>query len=227
MSEMDNEEKLAHAISHTEILRQPKQKLATFGTTNIYYYLITELTDAINVVREGRVVAERPRIVTPAYLAHLEGFSEQAKQYIDLMARTYPHEPGVVYGYRNEFHEMNVVSGPLKGIVDNINTRIDCSHDALSAIIKGVEESWDVSLLKFTYELTRRSLSSNLAEFENKGLLRVDEGGVPVEARQHIEELFDQVSGDLSQAPLLISELRRWNLFQQYQDRFLSLFKKS
>jgi hypothetical protein len=223
---MENQDKISYAISHTEILRAPRQRLATFGTTNIYYYLITELTDSINVVREGRVIAERPRIVTPAYLSHLEGFSEQARQFIDMMAQMFPHEPGVVYGYRNDFKEMNVVSGQIKGIVDNINERIDSSSDALSAIVKGVEESWDVSLLKFTYEVTRRSLSSNLAEFENRGLLRTDEGGVPEDARQHIEELFEEARGDLSRAPLLISELRRWNLFQQYQDRFLGLFKK-
>ncbi len=222
-----SDERIEHAVRHTEILRLPKQSLATFGTTNVYYYLITQLTDAINVVREGRVLAERPRIVTPMYMAHLEGFSEQARQYIDMLARQFPHEPGVVYGYKNEFKEMNVASGQLKSIVDNISSRIDNQNDQLSAIIRGVEDLWDVSLLKFTYELTRRSLASNLSEFESRGLLQVDDAGVPADARQHIEELFTEVRDDLSQAPRLIAELQRWNLFQQYQDRFLSLFKKA
>ena len=67
-----NEDRIKSAVRNTEILRLPKQSLYTFGTTNIYYYLVTEpayselvknITET--VVREGRVIAERPRIVTP------------------------------------------------------------------------------------------------------------------------------------------------------------------
>ncbi len=36
------EERIQYAISRTEVVRPPKQTLSTFGTTNIYYYLITE-----------------------------------------------------------------------------------------------------------------------------------------------------------------------------------------
>ncbi len=223
---METDEKIQYAIAHTQVIRPPKQSLATFGTTNVYYYLVTELTEAVNIVREGRVIAERPRIVTPSYLIHLEGFSEQARRFIELMAQKYPTEPGVFYSYKNEAREMNIVSGPLKQVVDNINARIDSQRDPLSAIIKGVEESWDVSLLKFTYELTRRSLYTNIAELEDSGLLDIDEAGVPKDARRHIEELFEEVRENSSQAPKLITELRRWNLFHQYQDRFFNLFKR-
>ena len=37
-----DEERIREAVKHTEILRLPKQSLATFGTTNIYYYLVTK-----------------------------------------------------------------------------------------------------------------------------------------------------------------------------------------
>ena len=80
-----NDEKIREAVKRTEILRAPKQSLSTFGTTNIYYYLVTEpvyselvknVTET--VIREGRVIAEKPRIVTPYYLSRLEGFSSEA-----------------------------------------------------------------------------------------------------------------------------------------------------
>ena len=67
-----DDERIRGAVRHTEILRPPKQTLATFGTTNIYYYLVTEpvykelvknVTET--VVREGRVIAQRPKVVTP------------------------------------------------------------------------------------------------------------------------------------------------------------------
>ena len=82
-----DDKRIKYAVQHTEILRAPKQSLSTFGTTNVYYYLLTEpvyseLVENITetVVREGRVIAERPRIVTPYYLSRLEGFSPEARR---------------------------------------------------------------------------------------------------------------------------------------------------
>jgi hypothetical protein len=223
---MEVDERIQYAIKRTEVLRPPEQSLATFGSTNVYYYIVTELMESANVVREGRVIAAKPKIVTPAYLINLEGFSSQAKRFIEMMAEKNPQEMGVFYSYKNEPKEMNVVSGPFKQVVDSINQRIDNQHDPLSAIIKGVEELWDVSLLKFTYELTQSSVSSNVAEMERSGLLRLDSAGVPVEARKHIDELFEKAENDLSFASELAVELRRWGLFYEYQDRFFGLFKK-
>jgi hypothetical protein len=223
---MEADERIQHAIEHTEVLRPPEQSLATFGTTNVYYYLVTELMESANVVREGRVVAARPKIVTPSYLINLEGFSSQARRFIEMMAEKHPHETGVFYSYRNEPKEMNIVSEPVKEVVDKINQRIDSQHDPLSAIIKGVEDLWDVSLLKFTYELTTSSVYSNVTEMGKRGLLQVDSAGVPEDARNYIEELFEKTRRDPSRAPDLVTELRRWGLFYEYQDRFLSLFKK-
>ncbi len=223
---MEADERIQYAIEHTEVVRAPEQSLATFGSTNIYYYLVTELTEWVNVVREGRVIAARPKIVTPSYLINLEGFSPQARRFIEIMAEKYPHEPGIFYSYKNEPREMNIVSEPVEAVVDKINQRIDKQRDPLSAIIKGVEELWDVSLLKFTYELTRSSVYNNFAEMERSGLLYVDAAGVPRDARNHIEELFERAKRNPSWAPELVAELRRWGLFHEYQDRFFSLFKK-
>ncbi len=68
MTWMDSDEKIKFAIENTLILRPPRQRLATFGSTNVYYYMVTALMDEVNVVREGRVIAAKPKIVTPAYL---------------------------------------------------------------------------------------------------------------------------------------------------------------
>ena len=90
---MDNyDERVEYAARHTEILRHPRQHLSTFGITNIYYYLVTEpvysdLVDNVSetVIREGRVIAERPKIVTPYYLTRLEGFSYDARRYFEML----------------------------------------------------------------------------------------------------------------------------------------------
>ena len=223
---MESDDKIQFAIEHTEIIRRPKQKLATFGTTNVYYYLISELMDRVNVVREGRVIAAKPKIVTPAYLINLEGFSAEATRFFELLARKFPQESGIFYSYRNDPLEMNIVSEPTDTVIENINHIIDQQENPLTAIIKGIDEMWDVSLLKFTFDLTRSSLYRNMTEMDSKGLLRMDESGIPEDARRNIEVLFEKARQDSSYADTLVTELRRWNLFEEYQDRFLNLFRK-
>ncbi len=219
------DERIEYAIAHTQVLRPPRQKLATFGSTNVYYYMITELMSEVNVVREGRVIAARPKIVTPVYLINVEGFSGPAKRYVEMMAEKHPYEPGIFYTYKNEAGEMNIVSQPLPELVDKINERIDGRNDPLSAVIRGVEEMWDVSLLKFTFELTRNSVQHNVSEMYGRGLFEAGQDGVPQDARLYIEELFEKARHDSSLSAELVSELKRWNLWSEYQDRFLQMFR--
>jgi hypothetical protein len=228
------DDRIRNAVEHTEILRAPQQNLYTFGTTNIYYYLVTEpaysdlIGDAAEtVVREGRVLAERPKIVTPHYLYGLEGFSADARRYFEQLIETYgPHMPGLLYTYRNEPGGMNIVSDHWRAVVEKLNTRIDDKGDQLSAIIKGMDELWDVALMKFIFEMTRRSLSGNVGQLGARGLLHVDDQGVPADARRRIEELFGQVRRGEMAAAVLKEELDRWDLFAEYEDRFLGIFGK-
>ena len=226
--------KIQEAVEHTEILRAPKQSLTTFGTTNIYYYLVTEpayaaLTPNIHetVVREGRVIAEKPRIVTPYYLSSLEGFSDNARHYFDALVKTYGHSvQGLLYAYRNEPKEMNIVSDALPAVVAKLNEDLDKRGDPLTAIIKGLDEMWDVAIIKFIFEMTQRSVDNNVRQMNARGLLTMDDKGIPTEARARIEGMFIQAkAGDLD--PRIIKEeLDRWNIFPEYEDRFLSLFLK-
>lgn len=229
-----SDERLEYAVGHTEILRLPKQTLATFGMTNIGYYLVTEpvyselekdVTET--VVREGRVVAERPRIVTPYYLSRFEGFSPDAKRYFNGLLKQYgPNAPGLFYSYRNEPKGLTIVAGSITAVVDKINAEIDKRGDPLVAIIKGEDEFWDVSLLKFIYEMARNSMENNLLQLQSRGLLDVDASGVPLDAKLRIEELLGGVSKGEIKPGELKDELDRWGLFEEYQDRFFTIFRK-
>jgi len=223
---METDDKIKYALENTELVRAPRQSLATFGSSVIDYYVVTELVGNLSVVRDGKVVAERPKIVTPAYLVNVEGFSEQARRYMAMMARERPYESGILYRYKNEPKGMNVVSEPIKQVISKLSGQIEEEHNPLSTIIKGVEETWDVSLLMFIYELTSRSVHTNVAEFGRRGFLDMDAGGVPQGARDYIEELFEQAGRNLSRAPELVVELNRWGLFSEYQDRFFALFRR-
>ncbi len=229
-----DEERIAYAASHTEILRPPKQSLATFGVTNIYYYLVTEPAyrelvpgTPETVIREGRVIAQRPRIVTPYYLSRLEGFSTDARRYFETLLKIHGADaPGLFYTYKNEPKELSIATDNWLSVVNKLNAEIDRRGDPLTSIIKGEDDFWDVSLMKFIYEITRHSLKDNLLQFHSKGLLAMDSHGVPADARVRIEEMFQQVARGEREPRELESELVRWNLFEEYQDRFLALFHR-
>jgi hypothetical protein len=228
------DEKITNTIKNTEILRPPKQSLYTFGTTNIRYYLLTEpsYSEMANnitetVIREGQVVAEKPRLVTPYYLSRLEGFGTEARRYFETLIQEHgSHSPGLFYTYRNEPKELNIVSDSLLSVVEKLNAEIDRREDPLAAIIKGQDDLWDVSLMKFIYEITRSSVEDNLSQLGSRGLLSMDSAGVPAEARTRIEELFRMVARGECDPGELKEELDRWGLFSEYEDRFLSLFRR-
>lgn len=227
------DEEIRRAISQTEVLRYPKQSLATFGITNIDYYLLSTPVyeeakkNEETVIREGKVSAERPRIITPYFLSRLEGFSENAKRYLDFIIRHYgSHTPGLLYSYKNETRDLSIVSENLESVALRIKDDIDKRGDKLSAVVKGIDHLWDISLVKFISDLTENSLKSNIAELDKRGLLNVDQAGIPGEARLRIEELFQKVYKGECDPTDLKKELDRWELFPEYEDRFLNLFRK-
>ena len=227
------DERIVYAVQHTEVLRLPSHSLATFGTTNVNYYLLTipvyaELVnEGETVVREGKVSAERPRVVTPSYLTRLEGFGENAGRYLEMITREHgANMPGLLYSYKNEPKGFTIVSDSLDAVAARLSERLDKEGDKLAAIIEGVDDLWDVSLLKFISELTESSLKDNLADLGRRGLLGTDLAGVPRDARYRIESLFQEVArGELDPSELK-RELDRWSVFPEYEDRFFDLFRK-
>ncbi len=49
---------------------------------------------------------------------------------------------------------------------------------------------------------------------------------LPVSIKENIEKLFCQAMADISRANELKIELDKWNVYKEYEDRFLDLFKK-
>ena len=227
------DETLEYAISHTQVLRPPRQNLETFGITKVRYHLLTApaYADLVagegeTVVREGQVIAERPRVVTPYYLLNLQGFSHHARRYLEKMAQEEHSSPALLYRYRNEVEGLSIVSEPLDQLAQKLTEKLEREGTALACVIKGVDELWDVSLLRFIHEFTLRSLQSNVMDLGRRGLLEIDPAGVPLDARRRIEELFHRVrEGQVGPSELKV-ELDCWGLWPEYEDRFLALFQK-
>jgi hypothetical protein len=232
---MENERDWRRAVEKTWIVRFPRQHLATFGSTNISYYVVTEPIyqemepdKREGVVRTGRVISERPAVVTPTYAMNLQGFSPEAYEYFrHLASQSGPNSAGIMYQYRNQAGKMNIVSGAPSEVAHNISDDLNRRQEDMSVVMVGVDEMWDVALLKFIYEFTSSSVAGNMREFQSRGLLepQSEYGGAPRAAMERIENLFQEVEQGAS-PDTLKHELDRWGLFEFYQDRFLDLFRR-
>ncbi len=234
---VEDELDFIRAVEQTRVVRHPRQRLSTFGATTLTYYVVTEPIyrdiqpdpqDKEGVVRTGKVVAEEPAIVTPFYAMNLEGFSSDAYRYLEAMSTRHgPNSPGILYKYRNEPSGTEIVSGDAGDIARRIDERLTGEREDLTVVMIGVDDLWDVSLLKFIYELTANSAPHNVQELDSRGLLdpAPGAGGIPMAAVASIERLFRDVrnGGD---PETLRQELDRWGAFDAYQDRFLDLFRR-
>ena len=130
---MENEREWMRAIEQTWVVRFPKQHLTTFGTTNISYYVVTEPLyqdlqpdNREGVVRTGRVIAERPAVITPTYAMNLRGFSPEAYEYLRYVSQEYgPNRAGILYQYKNQAEKMDIVSGLPSEIAHRISEDLD------------------------------------------------------------------------------------------------------
>ena len=145
----------------------------------------------------------------------------------DVAQQAGPNSPGILYQYKNQSDKTDIVSGAPSEIAHRISGDLDRRKEDMSVVMVGVDELWDVALLKFMYEFTSSSLSGNVREFHARGMLepRVEHGGLPGAAVQQIDRLFREVERG-AKVDLLKEELDRWGVFALYQDRFLNLFRR-
>jgi len=230
-----NPDEIRRIVEGTEIIRPPKQLLATFGSTVVQYFVVTEPSYAglpgaeetdEAVVRSGRVTAQRPQIVTPHYLLNLFRGFEHGQEFAHYLVSRYGGDSsGLMYTYEQEAGDLETVSEAPDAVARRIAGRLDSEGVPLAAVIRGIDQYWDVSLAHFIYALTAGSAMGHAAEMAQRGLLQSDRG-LPRAARDGIERMFAAVRQGHMDASELKTELDRWNLFDEYEDRFLDLFRR-
>ncbi|MBC7334452.1 MAG: hypothetical protein H5T85_08400 [Actinobacteria bacterium] len=246
---MSEKDKIRDAIEKTEILKQPERLLSTFDSTTIHYYILSvpfylefegRDPETETIVREGKITWQRPKLITPSYMLRVEGFSEEAKKAFQMLAMEDSDLAMILYSLRlvKESEKMEIVSYPLNSVARKLFNEIEEKKDPFSAVIKGVDEFWDVSLSKFIYELVVKSayfsqfpdlLKKSVIDISREGfaVVRKDRYGIPIATRIEVENLFRLFEkGEISPSDLK-KELDRWGVFEEYQDRFFKFFKRS
>jgi hypothetical protein len=166
-----------YAIENTQVILAPERQIATFGNTSFDFHLICELMDSVNQIRirTGRIEAERPKIISPEYFCRmvLEGFGEKAQEYAERLREQARQIAVLRYGF--QFRKSGVteetVSASLQSVIDRTRRAVENAANPNDAIIQGVDEGWEVCLLKFTIEMIERSAGGNLGDFKRRGLI--------------------------------------------------------
>jgi hypothetical protein len=166
-----------YAIENTKVILAPEQQIATFGSTSFNFYLISELMDRVDQVRvrNGKIHAERPQIVTPEHYTRLllEGFGEKAQRYVDQLRENLRNIAVLRYGF--QFRKTDVTEEMLRdslgSVINRTKSRVENANEPLSAVIQGVDDAWEVCLLKFTIDMIERSSGGNIGDFRKRGLI--------------------------------------------------------
>ena len=175
-----------YALENTRVLLRPQRSIQTFGTTRFGFQLLTEGMDRADEVRlrEGTVEAERPQILTPERHARLllEGFGERAEEFAETLAQRAresgaPLPPALRYGFqirRGAVRETVFTDTALDAVAERLLAGAgdgEGDDGGLRAILAGVEDGWEVSLLKLTLDLVGESAPGNLGDLRRRGLL--------------------------------------------------------
>jgi len=77
------------------------------------------------------------------------------------------------YGF--QFRKTDVVEKTVRAsmasVIEETKAQVERADEPLSAVIQGVDDAWEVCLLKFTIDLIERSSGGNLGDFRRRGLV--------------------------------------------------------
>jgi hypothetical protein len=178
---MHSQDDIHYALETTRVLREPDRRIETFGETRFEFQLISELMDRSGEVRirSGEVEARRPRILRPEAFREIEldGFDPAARARFDRMVEKFRAEGKdlafLQYGFqfrRGEVRE-EIIHDTMDAVRGRVLEDIRRTGNPACAIIEGVDDAWEISILKFSFDMILRSHEINAFDFKRRGLI--------------------------------------------------------
>lgn len=173
-----NRSSIDYAMRNTRVLYVPDRRIDSFGDTRFNFRLITEPMDEVGVcrIRSGWVEANRPRILRPADLRGIEteGFGADAARFFEWM-QAHGARLQALFEYGFRFGRSDVSEELVHDVTADVTERVLqeslSSGDPFRAVIAGVDDAWEVSLLFFMLEMIQKSHEINIFDFRRRGLL--------------------------------------------------------
>jgi hypothetical protein len=169
MSEL-NRNKFNDYWKSTEVIREYRRMLFTFGDIELPYVLVAEhskFKDRAFVIR-GLVLMQKPQIVLPSYYSGLEfkdGF-EHAKS-INPDALYLLRTMSMPYSQikNKPITQEQIEYGSVQSILDKFDKMMENQDDTETGLIKGNYEGADIALMRYSFGLAVKSAPGNVNEF--------------------------------------------------------------
>jgi hypothetical protein len=165
-----------YAMENTRVVVAPAHAIETYGQTSFRFRLVTEPMDEIGTVRlrRGMIHAERPRILAPQYISRmlLEGFGKRARDFAGWMEEQ--KDVHILrYGFNLKKTDLSelLLRQPKDEVLHRLEMEIRQDNDPMDTLIEGIDDAWEVCLMKFTMDLIQRSAGPNMDEWKRRGLL--------------------------------------------------------
>jgi len=175
------EDDIQYALETTRVLYEPDRRIDTFSSTRFEFRLLSELMDTAGQVRirTGEVEASKPVLMRPDEYRDIEldGFGEEMRGRFDEMLE-HLRDQGLdlaflKYGFlfrRGEVQE-EIVHDSFDAVVERVVEEAKHAGNPMEAVIAGVDDAWEISILKFAFHMISRSQDINRFDFKRKGLL--------------------------------------------------------
>jgi hypothetical protein len=102
----------------------------------------------------------------------LEGFGERAREFVGWMEDQKDFHI-LRYGFTLKKTDLSehLLKEPKEQLLHRLEAELKRDDDPMDALIEGIDDAWEVCLMKFTMDLIQRSAAPNMAEWKRRGLL--------------------------------------------------------
>lgn len=165
-----------YAMENTRVVVAPHSAIDTFGQTSFRFRLVTEPMDESGSVRlrQGIIHAERPRLLSPQYVSRLllEGFGERAQGFAGWIEGQKDFHI-LRYGFSLKKTDLSeeLFNESKEEILLKLEGELRKEENPLNVLIEGIDDAWEVCLMKFTMDMIQRSSGENVAEWKRRGLI--------------------------------------------------------
>ncbi len=161
-------------LDRTEIVRSPRRALSTFGATTIDYHLVSPVDDLPDRarLREGKVVSERPKILTPdAFAERFQGFGAEGAEFARWLSQSYrDFLRALEYNFRNQGFTTRVLSDAPRVVAERIVADLEARGQRDQAVIVCPDGAWSLALMKFALDESARSFPTHVRDLERRDL---------------------------------------------------------
>ena len=166
-----------YAMETTQVLHEPARRIETFGVTRFEFELVSETMDQVGQVciRRGEVEAQKPQLIKPEGFSdiELEGFDPKVLRVIEHFREQGVDLSFLQYGFQFKRSDVSseIVHERVENVCDKALEAVRVSGNPALAVIHGVDDAWEVGVMKFTLEMIMKSRDINQFDFKRRGLL--------------------------------------------------------